>query len=435
MLASCKDISISNASKKFPKMTTQDTTDQIEYIRTEAESTKSWANEEIQELNSSLKICCVPLPRRLFLFVKYIAPTLILLVSFVADIGSGIAVAVTHYKDGHIWWFTLTVIFILSPAVMFIAHAILKTATNPEVNLKKKLLWIVLYLCTGGGLLLWPLWGYVKKLIYAIRAITDEENSTIHLEKFHSIGAVNNSMQEMLKAFLQSAPQLLLQLYILISSPPDSQDTFTIAAEVVSILFSLNSLTIVVVHFEVNSKHHPSRSPTTNEQNPEINDLCCVAIEYLWWICSITSRVLALAFFASVFKWWVFVLCAIHAATISTCLIFHHPSYTIQNFVIAIFMGFVYIFCFVEYKVDFGRLGRVVGLYILYYSFTFIQNICMVVSAFCLSSHEASHRVPILVLHFVCFFFAIMLMLFYLGLLRPFYLYLLKKTRPNLTVQ
>ncbi|XP_055926120.1 XK-related protein 6-like [Argiope bruennichi] len=412
-------------------MNVQESPDHIEYIRTEGDC-KSWSNEETEELNSSLKICCIPLPRRLFLFAKYVAPTLILLFSFAADIFSGVAVAISHYRDNHIWWFSLTIVFICAPAVMFIAHAILVTITNPEVHFKKKLLWIVLYICTGAGCLLWPLWDYVKKLVYAIRAITDEENSTVHLEKFHSVGSgsFSGKMHEMLKAFLQSAPQLLLQMYILISSSPGEQDQYTIVTEVISIIFSLNSLTIVIVHFEVNSKHHPSRTATTPEQSQEVSDLCCVIVEYLWWMCSITARVLALAFFATVFKFWVFIICAIHAATISTCLIFNHPSYSLNNFVIAIFMGLVYIFCFVEYKVDFGMLGRVVGLYILYYAFTFSQNVCMVLSAYFLSSGVYSYHLPVVITHFVLFFLGIFFMLFYLGLLRPFYLYLLKKARP-----
>ncbi|XP_054713087.1 XK-related protein 6-like [Uloborus diversus] len=410
-------------------MNNHDSPDQIEYIRTEVEF-KSLNNEEIQQLNSSLKICCIPLPRKLYLFAKYISPTLILLFSFAADIFSGIAVAVRHYNDNHIWWFSLTLVFICAPAVMFVAHAILQTITNPEFSVAKKLLWIVLYICTGAGLLLWPLWSYVKKLIYAVRAFTDEENSMIHLEKFHSTGAVADNMHKMLKAFLQSAPQLLLQMYILLSTKPEEQDTETVVAEIISIIFSLNALTIVVVHFEVNSKHHPSRSMTA-EQNPEMGDLCCVIVEYFWWLFSISARVLALAFFASVFKFWVFLFCAIHAGTVSTCLIFNHPNYSLNNIVIAIFMGFVYLFCFVEYKVDFGMLGRVVGLYSLYYAFTFCQNVCMVFSAYFLADDDFLYRLPITIAHFVFFFFGIGFMLFYLGLLRPFYLYLLNKKMPN----
>lgn len=203
-----------------------------------------------------------------------------------------------------------------------------------------------------------------------------------------------------------------------------------VAAEVISIIFSLNALTIVIVHFEVNSKHHPSRS-VISEQNPEVSDLCCVIVEYLWWFFSITARVLALAFFATVFNYWVFIICAIHAGTISTCLIFNHPSYSVKNFVVAIFMGFVYIFCFVEYKVDFGMLGRVVGLYCLYYAFTFCQNVCMVLSAYFLANGGALYHLPIVIVHFVTFFLGIILMLFYLGILRPFYIYLLNKNKPS----
>jgi len=142
-------------------MNNHDSSDQIEYIRTEVEC-KSWNNEEIEELNSSLKICCVPLPRKMFLFVKYIIPTLTLLVSFAADTFSNIAVAVRHYQDNHIWWFSLTILFICAPVIMFVAHAIVKTIRNKDYSFQKKLLWIFLYLCTGGGFLLWPLWGYVS---------------------------------------------------------------------------------------------------------------------------------------------------------------------------------------------------------------------------------------------------------------------------------
>ncbi|GIX82136.1 hypothetical protein CEXT_258271 [Caerostris extrusa] len=222
----CSILSINAVESKLHlKMNIQESPDHIEYIRTETDC-KSWNNEEMEELNSSLKICCIPLPRRLFLFVKYIAPTLVLLFSFAADIFSGVAVAVRHYRDNHIWWFSLTVIFICAPAVMFIAHAIFQTVRNPEVHLKKKLLWIILYIFSGAGLLLWPLW--------------DEENCTVHLERFHSTGAVADNMHKMLKAFLQSAPQLLLQTYILISSP-GQQDVQTMVAEIISIIFSLNS--------------------------------------------------------------------------------------------------------------------------------------------------------------------------------------------------
>lgn len=140
-------------------MNNSDSPDRIEYIRTEIDN-KNWNNEEIQELNTSLKICCIPLPQKLFLFAKYIAPTLILLVSFAADIFSGVAVAYRHYADNHVWWFSFTIVFLCAPAVMFIAHAVLQTITNPEFSFKKKILWIVLYISTGAGLLLWPLWGY-----------------------------------------------------------------------------------------------------------------------------------------------------------------------------------------------------------------------------------------------------------------------------------
>lgn len=63
--------------------------------------------------------------------------------------------------------------------------------------------------------------------MYAVRAFLDEENGTIHIEKFHSTGAVTDNMHQMLKAFLQSAPQLLLQMYILISAAPGEQVTLT----------------------------------------------------------------------------------------------------------------------------------------------------------------------------------------------------------------
>lgn len=206
-------------------------------------------------------------------------------------------------------------------------------------------------------------------------------------------------------------------------------------AEVISILFSLNSLTIVIVQFEVNSKHHPSRTtPLTSAEQSNLHpsDLCCVVVEYLWWVCSITARVLALAFFASVFRYWVFLMCAIHSLTITSCLVANRPAgkSLLDGLVVAFFMGVVYIFCFVEYKVDFGTLGRVAGLYVVYYAFTFVQNICMVMSAYFLSGGSYLYHLPLVVVHFVCFFLGVLFMLFYLGLLRPFYLSLLKKAQP-----
>jgi len=43
--------------------------------------------------------------------------TVISILSYIFDVGSDIYVAVVYYRDGDIWWFTLTVLFIVVPSL------------------------------------------------------------------------------------------------------------------------------------------------------------------------------------------------------------------------------------------------------------------------------------------------------------------------------
>lgn len=88
---------------------------------------------------------------------------------------------------------------------------------HKHININTYVLNINLFYCINAS---FYYFSYIKKLTYAVRAFIDEENSMVHLEKFHSTGAagVADNMHKMLKAFLQSAPQLLLQMYILLST-------------------------------------------------------------------------------------------------------------------------------------------------------------------------------------------------------------------------
>ncbi|XP_022247972.1 XK-related protein 7-like [Limulus polyphemus] len=386
------------------------------------------------------QICCIPLPRLLWLFVNFVAPTIIFLLSYVSDIVSDAAVSARHYADGNIWWFALTLSLIFTPAIMFALFGILKVARDQKIIFPKKLLWILFYAVSAVWLIIWPLFRYLKMLYYGFKILTNKTRQMDYIKYLKEVENEDAKFQKVFKAFLESAPQLLLQLYILLSNPPEEQNAYTVVTQVVGVSFSLISLTNVVTSFEIENYQKRkiqeviaaapiARSDMEiSEEDEKHSEVCCVGIEFLWWFFSIGARVIALAMFGSVYTYWLFLVCGLHVLIMSTfILVYSLDSAKGENVVLALFMGFIYIFCFVEYKVNFSQLGKIAALYILYYILSFTENTVMILLAYFTAPRSYWFHPTILICHFVGFFLGVVFMLFYLGLFRPFHLKQIRK--------
>ncbi len=102
-------------------------------------------------------------------------------------------------------------------------------------------------------------------------------------------------ISESLHVSIESAPQLLIQLYILFSSPWQGA-TYTFALQLFSILSSLFSVVLICTDFSWE---------TYLEQSKKI-------VLFISHVLVIAARVLAISLFASLYRGWVFLFMGIH---------------------------------------------------------------------------------------------------------------------------
>lgn len=176
------------------------------------------------------------------------------------------------------------------------------------------------------------------------------------------------SMLRLLQAFLQSAPQLVLQLYILLQRYPfDWRTDWLIAATAGT---SLLSMVWAILAYSKSLRDF-------REQGSRLS-LPGLFFQLLWRIAMVTSRVVAMVLFASYFEHWLFSAIGLHWFIMSTWLFFQrtrfctdedgreHPC---RERLFCAMIGFMYIFCFFN-----TREGLTRKRIVLYYSIILVEN-------------------------------------------------------------
>jgi hypothetical protein len=172
------------------------------------------------------------------------------------------------------------------------------------------------------------------------------------------------TLLRLFECFMESAPQLVLQIYILIrdpqaakisgtnndggSDPVEGEETnqflkYTLL--IVSVVSSLISLAWSLVVY-----HRSLRYTYPNKKNLD----CLGSIfQFLWHFSSITARVIALSLFASVYQQWIGVVCLIHWAMMSAWVISQRTqacSNKVEEIFFSFVLGAIYIFSFFQCK-------------------------------------------------------------------------------------
>ena len=176
------------------------------------------------------------------------------------------------------------------------------------------------------------------------------------------------SMLRLLQAFLESAPQLVLQLYILLQRPRfewkvDLLIAVTAACSLVSLVWAILAYSKSLRDFRTQGY---VLSPTG------------LFFQLLWRVSTVASRVVAMVLFASYFKQWLFVAVGAHWIIMTMWLVCQrtrfctdedgneHP-YREKLFSAAV--GFMYIFCFFN-----TREGMTRKRIVLFYSIMLVEN-------------------------------------------------------------
>lgn len=175
-------------------------------------------------------------------------------------------------------------------------------------------------------------------------------------------------MLRLLQAFLESAPQLVLQLYILLQRPQSwSKDDLLTA---VAAACSLVSLIWAILAY--------SKSLRDFRMQAYVLSAAGLLFQTLWRISMMSSRVVAMVLFASYFKQWLFVAVGAHWITMTIWLICQRTRFCTdedgkehpyREKLFSAVIGFIYIFCFFN-----TREGMTRKRVVLFYSIILVEN-------------------------------------------------------------
>ena len=295
--------------------------------------------------------------------------TLISILTYVVDIVMDCVVAYYFYHLAvdhgiyHYWYFSLTLVFIVLPSLTMTGFSFrwyLMDSDNPQLPRVSLLRWclrlVVLLLQVA------PILRYVDSIRYGLRsrrartrelaATTEEERISSRKErvKWYTLMVYEDADATLLRlyeSFMESAPQLVLQIYILLKDPHASriypykppveglehvhhdheQDVLSedgvnpvlkLSILVLSVASSLISLAWSLVVY-----HRSLRYTYPHKKNIS---LVGTLFQFLWHFCSITARVLALSLFASALPTWIGPLCAAHWIVMASWIIFQRTA-------------------------------------------------------------------------------------------------------------
>jgi len=349
----------------------------------------------------------------------------------------------------HYWYFGLTILFIILPSLTMTGFSFrwyLMDSDNPQLPAVSVSRWLLRLLVLV--LQVAPVLRYIDSMRYGILSRIEKykgERATDPLEKqkhmkervkYYTLMVYEDADATLLRlyeSFMESAPQLVLQIYILLKDPhagrifpvkaPTGEDVHhpifeaeapldissgvnpylklsILALSVTSSLISL-AWSLVVYH----------RSLRFTFQNKKNISLLGTVFQFLWHFCSITARVLALSLFATAMPLWIGPLCAAHWILMAVWVIIQRTSACntqCEEFLFALVLGAIYIFMFFNAKEAQTRYK-----YLLYYTFSFVENSSIILVWFLYTPPSTWYVIPALTGHYLTFFGGIMFMLCY----------------------
>jgi len=379
--------------------------------------------------------------------------TLISIVTYMVDLVMDCVVAYYFYHLAvnhgiyHYWYFGLTTFFVVLPSLTMTGFSFRWYLMDSDHSEEKVSMtrWVLRLFILFFQIA--PILRYIDSIRYGVLSrvakFREERATSPDLQVYHRRERVkyytlmvyedaDATLLRLFESFMESAPQLVLQIYILIKDPhanrinnahiiDEGVDPYLkltiLALSVTSSLVSL-AWSLVVYHRSLRYTFHHKKNIS----------LVGTLFQFLWQFASITGRVLALALFASVFPKWIGPLCAAHWLVMSSWVIYQRTSACnthCEEFLFAQVLGAIYIFSFFNAKEEKTR-----NKYLLYFTFSFVENSSLLAIWFWKVNKSVWYVYPALFGHYLAFFGGIMFMLCYYiwfhptGIEMPFFKFL-----------
>ena len=215
---------------------------------------------------------------------------------------------------------------------------------------------------------------------------------------------------ELFTAFLEDAPQLVLQLYVLVSrgqfDPSSPRDIWV----VISTCISLASFSKSLVNYATCVR-------AIDEAAGQIAWYSVLAIMG-WRLCLLFARLVAMVLFASVFKAWLILFMILHGVimlalfTIQEVKLF--PESPSKRFFIRAMVAYMSVFCYFSIE---GKQTR--GWALTFYTIVFVENSCMIILWYYYSDFHGDWGPILLSIEWGSFVTGLLFMILYYGWLHP----------------
>ena len=264
------------------------------------------------------------------------------LLLYIFDYGSDIYVAYRYWQNGDVWWFGMTVGFIVGPSIIVNITAIHELIDS--------------WRCLAGILQL----SFIFRYFEAINSLASDQVYFMARLRY-------------LETIIESAPQWSLQGYIMLRQW--KFPTYT----VVSIVLSLLSLTWSIVSLE---------KARREEKSKEFN-FCHGFLFSIIQLCTLIPRLSGIVIFAYVFRYYVFILIAIRWVILTVVVFKLQEHHTTKFLALSLLASFPYLFH--ASKTVVSRIKRRRDVVVIGYTIIVLETIVMVTLSLTIKMPDVLH--------------------------------------------
>ncbi|KAB5535444.1 hypothetical protein PHYPO_G00117720 [Pangasianodon hypophthalmus] len=341
---------------------------------------------------------------------------------YFTDVATDVWLAVDYYLRRDYWWFGLTLFFVALGSISvqvfsfrWFVHDFstsesdaAATDSSSRTNEKRSApcafcLWFlqsVIHILQLG-----QIWRYFRTIYLGIRSRRSGENDRWRFYWRMVYEYADVSMLHLLATFLESAPQLVLQLCIIIQTHKlQAVQGMTAAASLVSLAWALAS-------------YQKALRDSRDDKKPV--SYLAVIIQFCWHFFTIAARVVTFALFASVFQLYFGIFIVLHWCIMTFWIVHCETEFCVtkwEEIVFDMVVGIIYIFSWFNVKE-----GRTRCRLFIYYLVILLENAALSALWYLYRSPLGTDAfaVPALCVIFSSFFTGIVFMLMYYAFFHP----------------
>ncbi|XP_051881100.1 XK-related protein 6-like [Pristis pectinata] len=346
----------------------------------------------------------------------------IALLIFFSDVGTDLWLAADYYLKQDYWWFGLTLFFVLVPSVLvqilsfrWFMQDYAGGGLGGVEGLSSRRPGVTGYnRCCRTSVWIWQsvihilqlgqVWRYIRTMYLGIQSRRKNEHQRrFYWAMMYEYADVN--MLRLLETFLESAPQLVLQLCIMIQKNQ---------AETLPCLSSMASL--MSLAWVLASYHKLLRDSRDDKKSMSYRG---ALIHIFWRLFTISSRVISFALFASIFQLYFGIFVVVHWCAMAFWIIHGGTDFCMSKWEEILFnmvIGIVYIFCWFNVKE-----GRTRYRMFAYYTVILTENAALTFLWYLYRDPTTTdfYAITALCTVFISFVAGAAFMFLYYGLLHP----------------